>query len=981
MIIAFKLGAIALALLVALNALWRWGSRRRQLPCPTWLAWGLRGDLADWILGTSTTLERMKLRPGLEVLEVGPGPGRLAVPTAERVGPTGRVVGLDVQEGMVERLRKRAAEEGITNLQGVVGDGSRACFPPESFDQIFIALTLGEIPAREEALRQCHEVLRPGGRLSVTELFPDPHFLSRRTVRELAEAAGFEHEATTGHALFFTTNFLKPSPVPMSDRETDPPGPMTPLMAALRERHPKVTRSTKDQDPAAAQTLDVRVAGVVCDNDAARLQISVGGLPGVLSVEVWPSSARLRASFDPATTSSEQLRSRLAELGHPVAERHQGPVPPWRNVRVVMSLISGALLLGGWLLSMGGLPGWLVIATYVLAMVVGGFDFALEGLGELVRERRIGIELLMSVAAVGAAALGEVGEGAMLVFLYSISEAAEGYTSDKTRSAVRALMDLAPKTARVREDDEERLVPVEELRVGSIFIVLPGESIATDGIIVSGHSSVDESPVTGESIPVSRAEGEEVLAGTLNGEGALEVRATKTFEDNTLARIVQMVEEAQERKGVTHRFVERFGRRYSPVVLAAGIAVAVLPPLFTGAEWSEWIARAVVLIVAAAPCALVISIPIAQVASLGTAARHGVLIKGGVYLEELAKVRVLALDKTGTLTRGQPRVTDIVPLGDARLSEAELLALASGVETRSDHPLARAILSAAKERGVEPTPTTEARSLTGAGVTATRQEDGASLFVGSASFFEQELGVDLAPLATTVDELRNQGKTVVLVGGEHDAWGLIAIRDELRPGVATVLRALRRKRIERLVMLTGDHERTAEAIAQEAGLDEVHARLKPEDKSALVRRLHEEHGHVAMVGDGVNDAPALASATVGIAMGAAGTDVALETADVALMADDLGKLTYAFELAHANARIVRQNLVLSAVVISVLVVGAVSGLLTISIAIIAHELSELAVIGNGLRMLGVRPMALDSGAVHAARPRALKHPTKEEHND
>lgn len=739
--------------------------------------------------------------------------------------------------------------------------------------------------------------------------------------------------------------------------------------------------ATEEQGGSDAQTLDVRVAGVDCDNDAARLKASVEGLTGVLSVEVWPSSARVRASFDPATTGPEELRSRLAELGHPVAERHQGSVPPWRNLRVVMSLLSGVLLIGGWLISMGGLPEWLVTATYVLAMIVGGYDFALEGLRELVRERRIGIELLMSVAAVGAAALGEVGEGAMLVFLYSISEAAEGYTSDKTRSAVRALMDLAPKTARVREDDEERLVPVEELRVGSIFIVLPGESIATDGIIVSGHSSVDESPVTGESIPVSRAEGEEVLAGTLNGEGALEVRATKTFEDNTLARIVQMVEEAQERKGVTHRFVERFGRRYSPAVLAAGIAVAVLPPLLMSGDWSEWTARAVVLIVAAAPCALVISIPIAQVASLGTAARHGVLIKGGVYLEELAKIRVLALDKTGTLTRGEPRVTDVVALGEAPYAERELLAIASGVEQRSDHPLARAILRAAAERGVEPTATTNARSLTGAGVTAAREDDGASLFVGSASFFERERGVELAPMAAALDELRNQGRTVVLVGGEHDAWGLIAIRDDLRPGASDVLSALRRRRIERLVMLTGDHERTAEAIAQEAGLDEVHARLKPEDKSALVGRLHEEYGHVAMVGDGVNDAPALASATVGIAMGAAGTDVALETADVALMADDLGKLTYAFDLAHANARIVRQNLVLSSIVISVLVVGAVSGFLTISIAIVAHELSELAVIGNGLRMLGVRPKALDSGAVSTARAGAPTPPSKEEHHD
>lgn len=637
------------------------------------------------------------------------------------------------------------------------------------------------------------------------------------------------------------------------------------------------------------------------------------------------------------------------------------PPSPWRNPKVLTSLAAGFLLLVGWLLSFTGTPYATGAGLYVASLLLGGYYFGREALEELVFEREIGIELLMTVAAVVAALMGQLAEGAMLAFLYSISEAAEGYTEQKTRSAIKALMDLAPKTALVRRDGREVEIPAEEVAVGDVFIVKPGGSMPTDGRVVAGRSSVNEAPVTGESVPVEKEEGAQVYAGSINETGALEVEATKAFADNTISRIIQMVEEAQERKGKSHRFIERFGRWYSPSVLALGVAIALLPPLFFGVAWSDWVLRATVFIVAAAPCALVISIPITLVATLGRAARQGVLIKGGVYVEELAKVKTVALDKTGTLTRGEPEVTDVIvaragedgPGAKAEkisleATEQALVAQAAGIERWSEHPLARAIVRHAEGRGITPSEAEAFESLTGAGASA--QVDGRAVYVGSPSLFTDRLDVRLDSVEADVARLQNDGKTVVVVGTEKEVHGLIAIRDNVRANAPKVIEALHARGV-RVAMLTGDNRRTAEAIARELDIDEVYAELKPDEKVAQVRRLDERYGHVAMVGDGVNDAPALAEATVGIAMGAAGTDVAMETADVVLMADDLDKFVYALELGQKNRRVVRQNLALSALVIGVLVVGAVTGSFTLPIAVIGHEISEFVVVGSGLRML------------------------------
>lgn len=695
--------------------------------------------------------------------------------------------------------------------------------------------------------------------------------------------------------------------------------------------------------------LELYVENLDCENDAAAIRRAMEGYRGVAGVAVFPKAARVSVEFDPRAIDREKLAAKLAAIGFPVRAKDApaGLPKPWRNPKVVASALSGLLLLAGWIGSLTGFPAVASTEIYLVAIVVGGYHFGREALEDLIFDREVGIELLMSVAAIVATLMGQPAEGAMLVFLYSISEAAEGYTEEKTRAAVRALMNLAPKVALLVRDGTEIEVPVEELRVGDEFLVKPGQAMATDGVIVSGTSSVNEAPVTGESMPVEKHIGDMVFAASLNGQGGLRVRATKTFAENTLSRIVHMVEEAQERKGSSQRFIDRFGKRYSPAVLLIGVLIAVIPPLLLGGAWDTWILRATVFIVAAAPCALVISIPITVVAALGTAARNGVLIKGGLYVEELARIKVVALDKTGTLTRGAPEVTDV--LATAGIPVELVLSTAAGVEAMSEHPLAKAIVGHTKAKGVTAATATDFQALTGAGARA--HIDNRTVYVGSPELFETQLKLDVQPLRDVVERLQAEGKTVVLVGDENAVQGLIAIQDRIRANAKEAIEALKAAGIERVVMLTGDNQRTANAIARELGINEIHAGLKPEDKVARVRELASRHGHIAMVGDGVNDAPALAEATVGVAMGAAGTDVALETADVALMADNLEKLAYALQLAKRNRSIVNQNLVLSVVVIGALVVGALAGVFSLPAVVIGHELSEFIVIASGLRML------------------------------
>ena len=610
--------------------------------------------------------------------------------------------------------------------------------------------------------------------------------------------------------------------------------------------------------------------------------------------------------------------------------------PPLRNALI-------ALLLGGsaYLLARGGLIGrpaehflyWVVIP-------VGAWYWVREAVEMLIEEHEVGIGILMIAATMGAGILGLWEEAAALVVLYAIAEGIEELTFSRTRHAIRALLDLTPKQARIIENGRETLIPAENLQPGNHFMVRPGEAIPTDGVIIEGKSGLDESPVTGESVPVDKGPGDKVFAASINGEGALLIEATASFADNTLSRIIHLVEAAQDQKGRAQQWMERFGRRYSPAVLLVSLLMIILPWL-SGLDISFWSERAVTLLVAAAPCALVISLPIAMSAGIAGAGKRGILIKGGAHLEHLGIIRTIAFDKTGTLTYGKPRVTDVLPINH---DESALLNIAASLEQHSEHPLARAIVHHALDNDIQPVEVRNSTALFGAGVKA--QIDGKTWYVGKPELFH-ELGLDYSDLGEVLETWQSEGKTVVLVGNEEEMAGLVALQDTLRKNAPRVIEQLHHMGLK-TVMLTGDNAGTANRIAKQLGIDAVQANLKPDDKVSAVQTLLRE-GPVLMVGDGVNDAPALASATCGVAMGAAGTDAAIEAADIALMADDLEKLVEALHFGHKARRVSMQNIVFAITVLAILIPAGVGGMITITLTVLVHEASELLAVTNGLR--------------------------------
>lgn len=594
------------------------------------------------------------------------------------------------------------------------------------------------------------------------------------------------------------------------------------------------------------------------------------------------------------------------------------------------------------LLHTGRIPQEVGVACYLLAIAIGGYHWVREGIEDLIEEHVIDIEILMLAATVGSIALGLWDEAAFLVVLYAAAEGVEELTYARTRASIRALLDLAPTSAIVLKNGVERTIPAEQLQVGDSFLLKPGAGVPTDGIIVRGWSSLNEAAATGESVPVDKEVGMQVYAATVNLTGVLEVRATASFENNSLATIIHQVEEAQEQKGKTQVFIERFGRVYSPIVLIASLLLIVVPPLL-GMPFDALAVRGVVLLIAAAPCALVMSTPVAIAAGIGSAGAHGILIKGGAHLENLGKIKAVALDKTGTLTTGTPVVTDIISLEG---SEADLLRLAYSVERFSEHPLATAITRRAEEAGIEPLDARGLCALTGQGAAAVI--DGTRYMVGRPESFSVA-GPD-QEIAGHLQRLRAQGKTVMVVGTEETRVGIIAVRDQARPEAKGMVDRLRSMGIA-VVMLTGDNAVTARAFATDLGIDEVQADLRPEEKIRAIKALKERYGAVAMVGDGINDAPALASATVGIAMGTIGTDAAIEAADVALMADDLTKVPEAIAFGRKAVGVGNQNIVFSLIVLAIMIPAALLGVLSVAIAVILHEASELLAVGNGLRVV------------------------------
>ncbi len=586
------------------------------------------------------------------------------------------------------------------------------------------------------------------------------------------------------------------------------------------------------------------------------------------------------------------------------------------------------------------------IALYSIG-IVAGLVMVLPKAWRSLVSLRPDMNLLMSVAVIGAVLIGEWFEGATVAFLFSFSLLLESWSVGRARRAIASLMDLSPPTAHLRhESGDVKDVAPADVRVGSTVVVRPGEKIPLDGRVISGISGVNQAPITGESVPVEKEPGDEVFAGTINGDGLIEVETTKAANDTTLARIIKMVGDAGSKRAPSEKWVEKFAAIYTPAVMTVALLMLVIPPLALGAEWSVWLYRSLVLLVIACPCALVISTPVSVVAALAAAARNGVLIKGGVFIELPAQLKAIAMDKTGTLTQGAPAVVDVVPMNGH--DEHELLMRAGALELNSNHPLARAIVEEAKRRNLELVSADDFETIQGKG--ASGVINGKPFWLGSHRYLEQR-DQETPDVHEQLESMQQAGRTVVVVGNDEHVCGFITLADAIREETHDAIRQLHEAGVEQLVMLTGDNEGTARAIAKEAGIDEVHAELLPEDKVAAVERLVKQYEHVAMVGDGVNDAPALARASLGLAMGAAGSDAAIETADIALMSDDLSKLPWLIHHSRRTLSIIRQNIAFSLAVKVLFVILTFAGSASLWAAIAADMGASLLVIANGLRLL------------------------------
>jgi len=694
-----------------------------------------------------------------------------------------------------------------------------------------------------------------------------------------------------------------------------------------------------------------RVEGMDCNDEVVILERRLKPIAGVEAVSADVVGQRLRVSYDAAKLNTATMVDAVAEAGMRMWLEHEEPRPQGADIRARfwLTAASGAAIAVGMAASSAG---WSTasIALYAAGTVLGGVFPARRAAGAL-RARTVDINALMVIAAAGALLIHEWREAATVVFLFALAQWLEARTLARARGAIRALLDLSPRDALVRRLGVEARLPIEAVVPGDAVIVRPGDKVPVDGVVSAGHSDVNEAPITGESLPADKGPGAEVYAGTINGHGALELTVTRVGPDTRVARIIHLVEEAQAERAPIQSFVDRFGRIYTPAVIAAALVVAIVPPLF-GAPAFVWIYRGLVLLVVSCPCALVISTPVSIVAAVSAAASRGVLIKGGASLERLASVRALAFDKTGTLTAGDLAVGDLETReGFTRI---EVLAAAAAVEAHSTHPAARAIVALARQEGVTPLTVSGARALPGFGV------EGAvgsrSVAVGNARLMASR-GIavareTLSPGANTAPNEPHRARVFVSIGDQ--LAGSLTLVDRPRPHAREALDLLRRAGIRRIAMLTGDVADAARHVAQELGVDEYQAELLPEQKHDAVKALRRTYGPVAMVGDGVNDAPALAAADVGIAMGAMGSDVALETADVALMSDELLKLPYALRLARATLRNVKTNVAVSIALKAVFLIAAVTGTATLWMAVLADTGASVIVVANALRLLRAR---------------------------
>lgn len=702
---------------------------------------------------------------------------------------------------------------------------------------------------------------------------------------------------------------------------------------------------------AKSETRRYRLTGLSCTSCSAKFEKNVQELEGVSEAKVNYGAAKLTVTGQASIAELEQAGAFDNIKVKPEQEidteaRHQKPAF-WRENR--SQLIAAVLIVLAFVsqLTMMGEPNFLTASLFIAAIIIGGYALFIEGIKDLIKFD-FSMATLMTIAIIGAALIGDFAEGAIIVILFAISETLERYAADRARQSISSLVKVAPKVATIRRNDLEQTIAVQDIQINDVMLIKPGQKIAMDGIVIKGESTVNQAAITGEALPVDKQLSDEVFAGTLNEAGYLEVQVTKRAADTTLAKIIQLVEAAQGERAPAQAFVDKFAKIYTPFIILLATLIVILPPLFFGGDWQRWFYQGLSVLVVGCPCSLVISTPVSIVSAIGNAARHGVLVKGGIYLEEMGKLQAIAFDKTGTLTEGKPTVTDFVVLDD-QFEATDLLQKISALEIYSQHPLASAIVALSQKRGIDATPISieNFKSLTGRGV----QGDiyGITYLIGSPTLFVSDSKID-----TIKQDFHRKSKTVIYFGTSDQVLAVIGLQDAVRQTSRQTIQALQTLGVKETVMLTGDNQATADQIGREVGVSAVKANLMPADKLKEIQALQATFGRVAMIGDGVNDAPALAMANVGIAMGVAGTDTALETADITLMGDDLARLPFIVRLSRSTLRTIRQNITFSLALKVIALLLVIPGWLTLWIAILADMGATILVTLNGIRLMRVK---------------------------
>lgn len=698
-------------------------------------------------------------------------------------------------------------------------------------------------------------------------------------------------------------------------------------------------------------TKNYRIEGLSCPNCSAKFEKNVKAISGVTEAHVNFNVGKITVS---GQVDISEIEAAGAFENLKISDENQREVSGEKENKLKenWTLIVALIFIGAALTSqiVSGERATITISLYLVAIIIGGFQLFMEGIRDLFK-LNFSMQLLMTIAIIGASIIGQWAEGSVVVILFSISETLEKFSMDKARQSIRSLMNIAPKEALVMRGGKEFSIQVEDILVGDIMLIKPGQKIAMDGEIIKGHSSVNQAAITGESVPVEKKVSDDVFSGTLNEEGILEVRVTKLVKDSTISKIIHLVEEAQEERAPAQAFVDKFAKYYTPAIMLISLLVVVIPPTFFSGDWNTWLYQGLSLLVVGCPCSLVISTPVSIVSAISNAAKNGILIKGGIYLEEVGVLQAIAFDKTGTLTKGKPVVTDYVVIDETKKdSYFEMIA---SLESFSGHPIASAIMRevAKKELSTNQIVIEDFLSVTGKGIKGTIQN--VTYFVGSSKLFEEILDQSLT-FKTTYEKLQRQGKTVLIFGTESEILAIIAVADEVRSTSQKVITQLHEAGIKHTIMLTGDNETTAQTIGQEVGVTEIKGALMPQDKLDCIKSLKNSYQKVAMVGDGVNDAPALAAASVGIAMGGAGTDTALETADVVLMGDGLEKLPFLIRLSRKTSGVIKQNLTLSLAIKLIALLLIVPGWLTLWLAIVADMGATILVTLNGLRLMKIK---------------------------